>query len=113
MKRILVVLTLASGLLCTSAFAGSQIVMHTTPPAACGTGWYFGLQGGGNISQNISDRHVDINGVDVALGMDSNVGGYGGIKFGYVFGTSDWRLALEEDWYYNGLDADAHVRING
>lgn len=113
MKRTFFALTIASALISAPVFAGPPTTAPAPPPSACGTGWYFGLQGGGNISQDISDHHWDINGVDVALGMDSNVGGYGGIKFGYVFGQSDWRFALEEDWYYNGMDADAHVRVNG
>jgi len=113
MKKTCFALTIISSMLCASAFAGPPMTMAAPPPSACGTGWYFGLQGGGNISQNVSDRHETINGADVSIGWDSNVGGYGGIKFGYVFGQSEWRFALEEDWFYNGVDADAHVRING
>ena len=114
MKRTYIALTIASTLLCVSTFAGPVTTTMAPPPSsACGTGWYFGLQGGGNIHQDVSSRHVDVNGADVELSMDNNVGGYGGIKFGYVFGNADFRFALEEDWYYNGVDADAKVSVNG
>ena len=81
MKRTLFALTILSALTCAPVFAGPPMTMAPPPPSgACGTGWLVGLQGGANISQSVSDRHWDVNRVDIALGMDSNVGGYGGIK---------------------------------
>jgi opacity protein-like surface antigen len=114
MKRNIFALTIAvSAFICAAAFAGPAPVVQV-PPSACGTGWYFGLQGGVNAFQDYGDdEHLIINGVDVSAGTNDQVGGFGGIKFGYVFGTGEWRWALEEDWYYNGVNAEAAIRVNG
>ena len=107
-------LTVLSAMLCISAFAGPPPVVPVAPSNACGTGWYFGLQGGANVYQDFgNDEHVIINGVDVSAGVNDQIGGFGGIKFGYVFGGGDIRFALEEDWYYNGVSAETALRVNG
>src|SRR4030095_379798 len=50
--------------------------------------------GGANVHQSFDDS-CSIG--DTSLHLDHNVGGYGGIKLGYVFGTDTYRFALEED----------------
>ena len=113
MKRN-IALTILSGFLCASAMAGPPPVVQAPAPSACGTGWYFGLQGGANVYQDFgSDENFTLGGVPLSVGVNNEIGGYGGIKFGYVFGTSEWRFALEEDWYYNGVSAEAAIRQNG
>jgi opacity protein-like surface antigen len=114
MKRSHLTLTVLSAMLCVSAIAGPPMTMAPPPPTACGIGWYFALDGGANVYQDFgNDQHVVINGADVSFGINDKIGGFGGIKIGYVFGASDWRFALEEDLYYNGVSAEAAVRVNG
>jgi opacity protein-like surface antigen len=117
MKQKYIALIILSTLLCASAFAGGadykQVVPSPAPPL-CGVGWYFALDGGANVYQDFGgDKHFNVNGNDVVLGADNHVGGFGGIKLGYVFGQGTFRWGLEEDLYYNGVDAQTHVRLNG
>ena len=117
MKKIYIVLTVLAALAsipCVTQGADYKQVAatpHTT--AACGTGWYLGLQGGANVYQDFGgDREQTVNGVPVTVGVNDHIGGYGGIKLGYIFGEGEWRFGLEEDLYYNGVDANAFARIN-
>src|SRR6478672_4607524 len=104
-----------SVLLAVPVFAGEYTQTTTqAPPSACGTGWYFGLGGGVNLYQDFGDqRNVSVNGTQFELDTNDHVGGFGGIKFGYVFGTGTWRFGLEEDWFYNGVNATATLDLNG
>ena len=96
-----------------SAFAGEEYKGGPPPPPVCGTGWYFGLGGGANVYQDFGSKDVIINGDRYSANTDNKVGGFGGVKFGYVFGNGDWRWGLEEDWFYNGVNARAHFDLNG
>ncbi|MFZ3376411.1 MAG: hypothetical protein WA183_12730 [Chthoniobacterales bacterium] len=84
------------------------------PPCAFGTGWYFGLDGGANVYQDVkrSRSFAFSNGDEISLHSDSNVGGWGGVKIGYVFGTGTFRPTIEEDLFYNGIDTNIHVSLN-
>lgn len=119
MKKISLALTIASALLVSPVFAGTPDYSKAPPPAPppCdfGTGWYFALDGGANVYQSYDDSFSRTlpNGTDVALHIDHNVGGYGGIKLGYVFGHGMFRPAIEEDMFYNGISTSAHVDVNG
>jgi len=98
------------------AFAGETYTQTTTTPPAgdCGVGWYFGFGGGINFYQDFGDRREEIvNGALVGLDTNDHIGGFGGVKFGYVFGNGSVRFALEEDWFYNGVDATATLDLDG
>ncbi len=41
------------------------------------------------------------------------VGGWGGLKLGYVFGTGLVRPAFEAEGFYNGIDSGVDVKVNG
>ena len=41
----------------------------------------------------------------------TDAGFFGGLKFGYVFGTGKIRFALEEDMFYNGWKRGADSRV--
>jgi len=77
-------------------------------------GWYFGLDGGANVYQDFGGERelgvIDSN--KFTADTNHHVGGFGGIKFGYVFGPGPIRFGLEEDYFYNGVDATAHVDEN-
>src|SRR4029077_11104436 len=107
MKQITLVTFATIALAGGSLLAGPpdyKQVAPVPPPCDFGTGWYFALDGGANVSQDVdrSREHVFANGDVLALTSDSNVGGYGGIKIGYVFGRGTFRPTIEEDLFYNG-----------
>jgi opacity protein-like surface antigen len=115
----LTLLSIAIGvLLCGSLSAGPpdfKQVAPVPPPCDFGTGLYIALDGGANVYQNVNRTHdhVFANGDVLELSSDSNVGGYGGLKIGYVFGKGTFRPTIEEDMFYNGVSTDAHLRLNG
>ena len=118
MKKIYSALTIASSLLSVSSFAGppdSKQTVPPPPPPVCGTGWYFGLDGGANVYQDLNGDHDFgvIDGDTVTTRTNHHVGGYGGIKFGYTFGQGPFRWGLEEDYFYNGVNLTRHVDVNG
>ena len=84
-------------------------------PCDYGTGWYVALHGGANVFQDVDREreHVFESGDVLSFSSDSNVGGYGGVKIGYVFGRGTVRFAVEEDMFYNGVSTDSHVFLNG
>src|SRR5262245_13917478 len=91
MKKFYSTLTIASSLLCLSSYAGNpdaKQVVSPPPTPVCGTGWYFGLDGGANVYQDLNGEHDFgvIDGNTVTSRTNHHVGGYGGIKFGYTFG---------------------------
>jgi opacity protein-like surface antigen len=115
MKMTKSLLAILNGFVIASSFAGPpEFRQEVAPPPACGTGWYFGLDGGVNVYQDFGDaRSFDVGGTEVRIDTNDHIGGFGGIKFGYVFGSGTWRFGLEEDWYYNGVDATATAAVNG
>src|SRR3954452_23317568 len=100
-----------------SLFAGSPTFKSSPAPPECeyGVGWYAALEGGANVYQSFEGSHTRHfgNGDEVSLEVDHNVGGYGGVKLGYVFGKGNIRFGLEEEMFYNGIPTDARVSFNG
>ena len=116
MKAPTLVSLFATALLTASSFAGEYTaVTHTPPSSECGVGWYVGFGGGANVYQDYGDpADIVVNGTTFQVDTNDHIGGFGGIKFGYVFGNGTWRFALEEDWFYNGVDATATFKdVNG
>lgn len=90
--------------LATAAQAGTpdKTISQPVTTTDFGTGSYVGLQGGFN-----ADQEVFNNGVTSTKG---NVGGFGGLKAGYVFDTKGLvRPALEFDGFYNGFSQNAFI----
>ena len=119
MKQQITLISVAiSTLLSGSLLAGPpdyKQVAPAPPPCDFGTGWYVGLDGGANVYQDVNRTHERTfpNGDVVSLKSDSDVGGYGGIKIGYVFGKGTFRPTIEEDMFYNGVSTNVHLRVNG
>src|SRR6478609_9218189 len=81
-----------------SAFAGSpdfKQVAPAPPPCDYGTGFYLAIEGGANVYQSFDGSRSKTfgNGDVLEANLDHNVGGYGGIKLGYVFGKEKVRFA--------------------
>ena len=87
------------------------------PPQLYGTGFYGALDVGGNIFQDLEGTTTFIEQPDrfttdiVKINPESDVGFFGGLKLGYVFGTGIVRPALEGDFFYNGFRADADYKV--
>jgi len=118
MKTNTLIIFALNALLANSLLAGPpdyKQVAPAPPPCDFGTGWYFALDGGANVYQSFTTSHShtfpdeDV----VSINIDHNVGGYGGLKLGYVFGTGSIRPAIEEDMFYNGIPTNVHVKLNG
>src|SRR5271167_2442004 len=95
-----------SALLSTSLLAGPpdfKAPPPAPPPCDFGTGWYVALDGGANVYQDIATSRSFFfdNGDVVRIWRDQNIGGWGGIKLGYVFGKGVFRPTIEEDMFYN------------
>jgi opacity protein-like surface antigen len=119
MKKHILTAAVSAAAITAASFAGE----HTYPdgkkevaPLApvYGTGWYVGLQAGVNAFTDFGEsRQFTLGDNDIVIEADSNVGFVGGLKLGYVFGTGIVRPALEADLYYNGIQGDVDIRVNG
>jgi opacity protein-like surface antigen len=121
MKRHILLTVASTAVLTAVSLAGETTVStgkSTVPPPAphpvYGTGFYAGIDGGINAYQDFGGtRRFSFDGNDVAVRPHQRIGGWGGLKLGYVFGTGTVRPAIEADCYYNGLDARASTTVNG
>jgi opacity protein-like surface antigen len=119
MKTINLLACATIALMSGSLLAGppdyKQVAPAPPPPCDYGTGWYVALDGGGNVYQDFNNNFSRTfpSGDVLDLHIDHNLGGYGGLKFGYVFGKATFRPTIEEDMFYNGLSTDVHLKLNG
>ena len=96
-----------------SVQAGQEVykqVAPPPPPPLYGTGFYGAIDIGANVYQDLGDtRTFDRSFLGGRLDLDlkvepnNEVGLFGGIKLGYVFGTGVVRPTLEGDFFYNGF----------
>ena len=103
----------------TSLYAGPAPVVDSkgapppVPPPVYGTGFYVAFDLGANVYQNrVSDGTLS-NGLGdtLSISTDNNVGFYGGVKGGYVFGTGVFRPTIEADLFYNGWQGGGSARL--
>ena len=120
MKKSSSTLSLVALLLSTvSVLAGpppvmeSKNVMQSAPPEIFGTGPYVALDLGANVYQDRGgDRtFTDERGDTLSISPKNDVGFYGGIKGGWVFGTGVFRPTIEADLFYNGFKGGADGTI--
>jgi opacity protein-like surface antigen len=117
MKKLLAVFA-ASAAFSGSLFAGAPMAPAkgvVPPEEPYGVGWYGALQGGVNAYQNLGGG-VDLRdreGDRLHIEGENAVGGFGGLKLGYVWNTGFVRPAFEADLFYNGVDSGARVDFNG
>jgi opacity protein-like surface antigen len=120
MKRNILITAASAVVLTASSLAGETSVVSTKnvvapapPPVYYGTGFYLGLEAGINAYQDFGSKEFSIRGNDVKIDSNQKIGGVGGLKAGYVFGTGTVRPAIEADLFYNGVKADLDARVNG
>jgi opacity protein-like surface antigen len=119
MNRLTFIIIATSALLGSSLLAGPPEYKQVVPPPTpviYGTGFYGAIDMGANVFQNRGGTKVFSNEFGDTLTIDpkNDVGFFGGLKAGYVFGTGVFRPTVEGDFFYNGFrgGADATVRFS-
>jgi opacity protein-like surface antigen len=112
MKKYSILASLLLGFVTASVQAGGEVykqVAPPPPPPLYGTGFYGAIDMGANVFQNLPSRdftaHSDLldTTFDLKINSNSEVGFFGGVKLGYVFGTGVVRPTIEGDFFYNGF----------
>jgi opacity protein-like surface antigen len=124
MKKLLLLLAIAStGLLTVPLQAGGPEVYKQVapppPPPLYGVGFYGAIDAGANVYQNrggdrsFTDTNPDsiFFGDTLDVSPKNEVGFFGGIKLGYVFGTGVVRPTVEGDFFYNGFKGGADFTL--
>ena len=123
MKKSYALTTLLVGILTIPLQAGTETykqVAPPPPPPMYGLGFYGAIDAGANVYQNRGgDRtFTDDNpnsqffGSTLEVSPKNDVGFFGGIKLGYVFGSGVVRPTVEGDFFYNGFRGGADFTLN-
>jgi opacity protein-like surface antigen len=123
MKKISLLSTAAFiGFLAVPLQAGTEVYKQVAPPPpvyAYGLGFYGAIDAGANVYQNRGDDRTftDNNpnspffGDSLEVNPKNDVGFFGGVKLGYVFGTGVVRPTVEGDFFYNGFRGGANFTL--
>ena len=127
MKKLLLSTIGLTALVAASLQAGPAVeykqVAPPPPVYGYGLGFYGAIDAGANIYQNRGDdrtftgdnRINDPTDRDFQATLDvspkNDVGFFGGIKLGYVFGSGVVRPAIEGDFFYNGFRGGADFTL--
>ena len=121
MKKLLFSTVTFTGLLAASLQAGQEVYKQVAPPPPpmYGLGFYGAIDAGANIYQNRGDDRTftDNNpnspffGDSLEVNPKNDVGFFGGVKLGYVFGTGVVRPTVEGDFFYNGFRGGANFTL--
>ncbi len=123
MKKSLLLTAIVVGFLTASLQAGEPVaykqVAPPPPPELYGLGFYGAIDMGANVYQNrggdrtFRDDRVGTEdfGDTLTVSPKNDVGFFGGIKLGYVFGTGVFRPTLEGDFFYNGFRGGADFTL--
>src|SRR6266481_9463130 len=126
MKKLSLLSTAALiGLLTVPLQAGTEVykqVAPPPPPELYGLGFYGAIDAGANVYQNRGgDRTFSDNGIrdrfdpdfddTLTISPKNDVGFFGGVKVGYVFGTGVFRPTIEGDFFYNGFRGGADFTL--
>src|SRR6478672_2500409 len=120
MKKLLFATVVLTGLLAASVKAGPAVEYKQVappPPPLYGLGFYGAIDAGANVYQNTFDSRtftqddpgLPFFGYSLDAHPQHDVGVFGGIKLGYVFGTGLVRPTLEGDFFYNGFNLGANL----
>jgi opacity protein-like surface antigen len=100
--------------------AGEPVAYKQVAPASpelYGTGFYGAIDLGANLFQDrggaatFTDQFDRFTTDTVKIHPDNDVGFFGGIKLGYIFGTGILRPTIEGDFFYNGFNGDADFKL--
>src|SRR5438552_11482998 len=122
MKKLLLSTVALTALVAPSLRAGTETykqVAPPPPPPLYGVGFYGAIDMGANLYQNRGDTDTFTNDTPGSLGFGdtltvdpkNDVGFFGGLKLGYVFGTGVVRPTLEGDFFYNGFRGGADFTL--
>src|SRR5256884_5568572 len=114
MKLIALISTAIITVASSSLFAGPPDYKQAAPapqPILYGSGFYGAIDMGANVYQNRGENRTftqddpNLLGFGDTLTVDpkNDVGLFGGVKLGYVFGTGVVRPTVEGDFFYNGF----------
>ncbi len=121
MKKFSILASLLPGFVTASVQAGEPVAyskeVAPIPPPLYGTGFYGAIDMGANVYQDrggtrtFTERFDDFTVDTLTIDPKNDVGFFGGIKLGYVFGTGVVRPTLEGDFFYNGFRGGADLRL--
>jgi opacity protein-like surface antigen len=121
MKKFSILAALLFGFVTTSLQAGQEVYKQVAPPPPpmYGLGFYGAIDAGANVYQNRGDDRTftDNNpnspffGDSLEVNPKNDVGFFGGVKLGYVFGTGVVRPTVEGDFFYNGFRGGANFTL--
>ena len=121
MKKFLILPLLLFGFATISLQAGQEVYKQVAPPPPpmYGLGFYGAIDMGANIYQNrgsdttFTDRigGTEDFGDTLTVSPKNDVGFFGGVKLGYVFGTGVFRPTVEGDFFYNGFRGGANFTL--
>src|SRR5438094_9017649 len=117
MKRFSVLTSILLGLVTSSLQAGEAVaykqVAPPPPPELYGLGFYGAIDAGANVYQDRGGTKVfsDEFGDTLTIDPKNDVGFFGGLKLGYVFGTGVFRPTIEGDFFYNGFRGGANFTL--
>ena len=121
MKKFSLLTSILFGFAAVSLQAGQEVYKQVAPPPPpmYGLGFYGAIDAGANIYQNRGDTRTftDDNpnspffGDSLEVNPKNDVGFFGGVKLGYVFGTGVVRPTVEGDFFYNGFRGGANFTL--
>ena len=121
MKKSYALTTLLVGLLTIPLQAGQEVYKQVAPPPPpmYGLGFYGAIDAGANIYQNRGgdrtftddDPNSQFFGSNLEVSPKNDVGFFGGVKLGYVWGTGVVRPTFEGDFFYNGFRGGADFTL--
>jgi opacity protein-like surface antigen len=122
MKKLSLLLApILVGCLAASLQAGTETYKQVAPPPPpmYGLGFYGAIDMGANVYQNrggdqtFTQDNPDRIGFGDTLDVSpkNDVGFFGGIKLGYVFGSGVVRPTVEGDFFYNGFRGGADLTL--
>jgi opacity protein-like surface antigen len=121
MKKFFILPLLLFGFVTISLQAGQEVYKQVAPPPPpmYGLGFYGAIDAGANVYQNRGDTRFFTNnnpdspffGDSLTVDPKNDVGFFGGIKLGYVFGTGVVRPTVEGDFFYNGFRGGADFTL--
>ena len=122
MKKFSVLTSVMFGFVAASLQAGQEVykqVAPPPPPELYGLGFYGAIDMGANVYQNRGGTRTFTQdnpnlpefGDTLTVDPKNDVGFFGGLKLGYVFGTGVVRPTVEGDFFYNGFRGGADFTL--